>query len=61
MKGIGTFIIGVAMGLLSLIGLVVASHAADSAFYWIGLVFAAFGILYIYGMILRYAGKESEA
>lgn len=61
MKGLGKFIIGVAMGLIGLLGLTIASRAADEAFYWTGLIFAAFGVLFIYGMLLRYAGADGEA
>lgn len=58
MGGIGKFLIGVAMGLVSLTGLMIASRATDDAFYWVGLTFAAFGVLFIYGMVHRYAGAR---
>ena len=61
MSGGGRFVLGLAMVLVSLIGLTLASRAADAAFYWVGLAFAGFGVLFIYGMIVRYAGTTNKS
>ena len=55
--GIGQFFMGLAMVFVSLIGLILASKAHDGAIYWSGLAICAFGVLFVYGMIGRYAGK----
>jgi len=51
-----TWILGIVMGALVLLGLVMASHAADPFMYYIGLGFCLFGILFNYGMISRHSG-----
>ncbi len=56
MSGIGKWLLGAALGLLGLIGLVIASGATDRVFYWTGLVLFLFSVVFIYGMINRYAG-----
>jgi len=55
--GLGPWIIGALMGLLSLLGLVMASHATDAAFSGVGLVLFGFGVLFIFGLIARYVGR----
>jgi len=50
------WILGVVMAALVLLGLVMASHAADPFMYYIGLGFCLFGILFNYGMISRHSG-----
>jgi hypothetical protein len=54
---IGPWILGAAMGLLSLFGLFLASAAHDDVFYGTGLALFLFGILFIFGLIHRYAGR----
>jgi hypothetical protein len=54
---IGPWILGGAMGLLSLFGLFLASAAHDDVFYATGLALFLFGILFIFGLIHRYAGR----
>ncbi len=49
--GDGKWVFGGLMGLLALIGLFMASRAADGAFYWTGLAFFLFGVLVIFGLI----------
>ncbi len=45
------FIFGAVMGVLSLLGLVMASRAEDSIFYATGLVFFVFGVATISWLI----------
>jgi hypothetical protein len=53
---IAPWILGGIMGLLSLCGLFLASAAQDNVFYGTGLALFVFGILFIFGLIHRYAG-----
>jgi hypothetical protein len=53
---IAPWILGGAMDLLSLCGLFLASAAQDNVFYGTGLALFVFGILFIFGLIHRYAG-----
>ena len=50
------WILGIVMAALVLLGLVMASHAADPFMYYIGLGFCLFGVLFNYGMISRHSG-----
>lgn len=52
------WILGVAMALLVLLGLIIASHAADPIMYYVGLGFCFFGVLFNYGLIARHSGKN---
>jgi hypothetical protein len=56
---IGPWILGAVMGLLSLFGLFLASAAQDSVFYGTGLALFVFCILFIFGLIHRYAGRQT--
>ena len=53
---IGRWVIGIAMGLVSLIGLFMASKAADDAMYFVGLVFFVFGVIFIFALIGKSIG-----
>ena len=52
----GPWVLGTAMGLLSLIGLALASAAEDTVFYGTGLALFVFGVLFIFGLIYRHVG-----
>ena len=52
------WVLGVAMGALVLLGLTVASHAADPVMYYVGLGLCAFGVLFNYGLISRNSGTS---
>jgi hypothetical protein len=54
---IGPWILGGAMALLSLFGLVLASTAEDRVFYGTGLTLFGFGVLFVFGLIHRYVGR----
>jgi hypothetical protein len=56
---IGPWILGGAMALLSLFGLFLAGAAQDSVFYGTGLALFVFGILFIFGLIHRYVGRQA--
>lgn len=49
----GPWILGAAMGVLSLLGLFMASFAADAVFYGTGLGVFAFGVVVIFWLIRR--------
>ena len=50
------WILGAIMGLISLFGLVMASNAVDTTFYWVGLLFFLFGVGFIFALIGRCTG-----
>jgi len=54
---LGPWVLGVLMGLLSLIGLFLASAAEDSVFYGFGLACFVFGVVVIFSLIHRYVGR----
>lgn len=54
---IGPWILGACMGLLSLLGLALASAAEDPVFYGTGLAFAVFGVLFVFALINRHTGR----
>ena len=56
MSVIGSWILGGAMGVISLVGLIMASQAQDDAFYYTGLLFFLFGVLFIFALIKRCTG-----
>lgn len=49
--------LAVLMGLLSLVGLVMASGADDEIFYGTGLALFVFGVLFIFVIINRNVGR----
>jgi hypothetical protein len=55
--GVGPWVLGALMALLSLVGLIMANGATDGAFYAVGLLFFAFGVLFIFGLIRAYVGR----
>ena len=57
----GAWVLGIAMGLLSLVGLLMASNATDSGFYWTGLAFFLFGVLFIFALIKRGTGGGDKS
>lgn len=59
MSDIGSWILGAVMAVLSLLGLIMASQAQDDAFYFTGLLFFVFGVLFIFALIKRCTGAPS--
>lgn len=57
MQNTPAWILGIAMAILVLLGLIIASRAADPFMYYIGLGFCLFGVLFNYGMISRNSGR----
>lgn len=51
-----SWILGIVMGLLALLGLVMASHAVDPVFYGTGLALSAFGVLFVFFLIKQNTG-----
>jgi hypothetical protein len=56
----GIWIAGFMMGLLSLLGLVLAGAAQDATFHTFGLALFLFGILFIFGLIGKYVGRRDQ-
>ena len=54
---IGPWVLGTAMGLLSLLGLALASAAEDRVVYGTGLVLFLFGVLFIFSLINGAVGR----
>lgn len=54
------WVMGVAMTVLALLGLVIAGNATDSVMYYSGLGFCLFGVLFNYGMVARHAGARKD-
>ena len=46
MQGTGIWVLGGLIGLLGIVGLLLAAHAADGPMYIVGLVFFAFAVLF---------------
>ena len=53
---VGRWVFGTAMGLLSLIGLFLASNSVDDGMYLVGLLFFLFGVLFIFTLIGKSVG-----
>ena len=53
---VGRWVFGTAMGLLSLIGLFLASKSVDDGMYLVGLLFFLFGVLFIFTLIGKSVG-----
>lgn len=56
----GDWVFGAIMGLVSLIGLFMASRAVDGMFYTAGLLLFLFGVLFIFTLIHRNTGHPPE-
>lgn len=54
---VAPWVLGAIIGLLGLIGLALASAAADAVFYGTGLALFAFAVLFIFGLINRHVGR----
>lgn len=53
MNDLSTWGVGIAMGLLSLLGLVIASRATDGVIFWTAIGLMLFGILFNYYLVGR--------
>ncbi|MGH1483643.1 MAG: hypothetical protein ACRBM6_33970 [Geminicoccales bacterium] len=54
----GAWILGVIMGLLALLGLIMASGAVDPIFYGTGLAMTAFAVLFVFVLIKQNTGAK---
>ena len=54
---VGSWVLGGVMTFLALLGLGLASHAADAVFYGTGLGLFVFGVLFIFFLIHRNVGR----
>jgi hypothetical protein len=55
-----SFVTGAIMGLLSIIGLLLASRAHDGTFYVFGLLLFLFGVLFVFALIHRHTGHPAR-
>lgn len=53
MGDISKWVVGAAMSLLALVGLIVAARAHDATMYWVGLAIFAFAVLFIFHLVKR--------
>lgn len=51
------WILGFAMAVLAVLGLIIAGNATDTTMYYAGLGLCLFGVLFNYGMVARRTGK----
>lgn len=47
----GAWTLGIIMGLVALLGLIMANGAVDAIFYGTGLAMTAFGVVFIFALI----------
>lgn len=52
----GTWIFGVVMALLSMVGLFIASRAHDAMMSTVGFLLVAFGLAFIFWLIAKHTG-----
>ncbi len=52
----GAWTLGIIMGLVALLGLIMASDAVDAVFYGTGLALTIFGVLFIFVLIKQNTG-----
>jgi hypothetical protein len=57
----GAWVLGAALGLISLLGLFMASRATDTIFYGTGLAFTGVGVILIFYLIHRRTGSGDDA
>ena len=50
-SALASWVIGIMVGLVGFMGLFMASRATDAVFYWVGLLFFVFAVLFCYGLI----------
>lgn len=58
--GMGSWVMGLVMTLLGLLGLTLASRAVDTAMYLSGLTLFVFSVLFVYRMVLKYANGQVQ-
>jgi hypothetical protein len=56
----GKWVFGAVMGVIGVLGLFMASRAADQTFYWTGLVFFLFGVIAVFILIGRAYGPPRQ-
>ena len=59
-NSMGPVIFGALMGLLSLLGLFVASRAHDQMAYAVGFLLFAFGVAFIFWLIAKHTGHPTK-
>ena len=54
------WVLGTVMGLVGLLGLLLASHGHEGALYIIGLMLFAFAVAFNYWLIVRNTGQPTQ-
>ncbi len=57
---IAAWVTGALMGLISLVGLIMASAAHDPVFQFAGWLFFLFGVLMVFGLIASTVGRKDR-
>ena len=52
------WVLGILMSAVAYLGLVMAGHARDETFSWVGILFFIAGVAYVYGQIVRNVGNR---
>ena len=58
--GAGSWVLGGVVGLVGMIGLFLASRAADATLYWVGLVIFLFAVLFVFNLIVSHTGAQHD-
>ncbi len=59
-SSMGSWILGTVLGVVSLVGLFMASNATDSVFYGTGLTFTGVSVVLIFYLIHRQTGSGDD-
>ena len=53
MGDVSKWVVGAAISVLALVGLIVSARAQDATMYWVGLAIFVFAVLFIFHMVKR--------
>lgn len=54
------WVLGILMSAVAYLGLVMAGHARDDTFGWVGILFFVTGVAFVYTQIVRNVGTHSD-
>ena len=54
------WVLGILMSSVAYLGLVMAGHAKDDTFGWVGILFFLTGVAFVYTQIVRNVGNKSD-
>lgn len=61
MNGVSSWILGAFLVVFGIVGLFLSSRAEDSVFYYTGLLFFGFAVLFIFGLIARHTAEDPQS